>query len=191
MSAAGEYFSIPIFQKDHLSLDFPRPVEVKEGVSLPSLEHALWYLLGLDVKETHTCAYLRSKLRNKRGFVEKAIRNWDTDENIRMKFSHLWKEQIMENSDYKEMFEKHNELPSLPTYYCIIPKNKGSLYKTWAWNPEISTECANRLGDLFRHLVASCAPQKSSITPIVEEIEDEEMLRNTFCPDCESLLFIR
>lgn len=46
----------------------------------------------------------------------------------------------------------------------------------------------NRLGDILKDLIASIRKEKS--VPTTRK-ESTEMMRDTFCPDCESLLFIR
>lgn len=165
-------------------------IEVEEGISFPTLEHVLWYLLGLEVKPTFTSSYLRNKIRSKKEFMEESIKLWDSSPSIRKKFMTLWKEQIMKDKVYVKQFTSHTELEKMPNYYCIIPKNKGTLYKEWGWNPEMIEHCGNRLGILFHTLVSSLMVQKSSTKEIKVE-DEEEMMRDTFCPDCESLLFIR
>lgn len=167
MSAIGPiFYSIPVFQKDSFSLDTTgNDIVVSETITFPTLEHVLWYLLGLDVKPTGTPSYLRNKVRSTKGFLEKAIQTWDNDLGIQAKFGSLWMKQIMTSQENKDTLLGHAS-DGIPDYYTIIPKNKGHLYAPWTWSPDIADRCGNRLGILLRSMVASMNLQKSSITPV-------------------------
>ena len=193
-AAAGhqQHISIPIFHKQIYSLD----LEHKDGITLndlkwPTLEHCFWYLFvpSLGINPSHTPTYLRRKVRTNNA-VKLALEEWSkpsSDEN-KQTFIQLWKQQIETDPETKERIIQYSLLEPIPQFYCVIPKNK-SIYKDFGWNPDLG-DSMNHLGNLFYELVASYVEEKSAPTTR-DEVDTEDMMRNTFCPDCESLLFIR
>ena len=98
----------------------------------------------------------------------------------RKQFIQVWKMQLGDTiKQYLDVKDAQ--------FYCVIPRNK-QIYKELGYNPDLEGSM-NRLGDLFGEMVASCIQEKSA--PTTRDDSQEEMMRNTFCPDCESLLFIR
>lgn len=191
-AAAGvSHISIPIFTKDEYSLDVVGEYDVN-GKKLPTLEHVLWELLcpELGIQPTHSSIYLRRKLRSKSKSMEEGIEKWTTNPTIQNEFISFWKQQIMSQKDSLEKVKQYAEMDPIPQFYCVIPKNK-SMYKEWGWNPDMDGSM-NRLAEAFQSLVRTFIVEKSVPTVREEEIveESEDMMRNTFCPDCESLLFI-
>ena len=176
-----QHISIPIFQKDELSLDYAYPGGFDwNDVSWPTLEHLLWTIFtpALQVQPNHSSSYLRKKVKQKDGMKQmiQAIMDPET----RSHFIRAWKMQIGDN------IQKYVSLKDA-SFYCVIPRNK-QMYKELGYNPDIEGSM-NRLGDLFGEMIASLVEEKSA--PTTRDDREEEMMRDTFCPDCESLLFIR
>ena len=190
-AAAGhlQHISIPIFHKSIYSLDLLN----KDGYNWndqkwPTLEHLFWaiFVPSINIQPSHTPTYLRRKVRTSDA-VSIALEEWTKKSNEHKKdtFIQLWKQQIETDHETKEKIIQYSTLEPIPQFYCVIPKNK-SIYKDFGWNPDLG-DSMNHLGTLFYQLVASYVEEKS--VPTTRDTED--MMRNTFCPDCESLLFIR
>lgn len=106
-----------------------------------------------------------------------------------------WKRQIEHTKEfqhYSELILKGAKLE----FYATIPKNKATLYSHFAWNPDMTDQCENKLGQLFSQMFQTPpppipAPERSPSTTISNTLQHKEMVEHTFCPDCDSLLFIQ
>lgn len=78
MSVETQFVSVPIFNKDGFSLDSV----CNHCDGCLTLEHYLWKLLGLKFKPDISVTSLRSRVRNKKGFLESAVRLWDESTEI-------------------------------------------------------------------------------------------------------------
>ena len=186
-AASGEvqYISIKMFDKtSSTAFDYDANEHIPYGMA--TLEHLFWHLFFDKITPTTTATTLRKKIRSSKTAQEKAIRNWEENDILRNEFIEAWKTQIEMDEKMLSKMKFWATMTPNPNFHYIIPKNK-SLYREWAYNPEIDG-CRNRLGESISTILASYMKEKLPVT--TPDKDSEEMMRHTFCPDCESLLFI-